>query len=162
MESSEAKVLEALRDLGVPHEVLGIDPEFADTAAFCERYGYPLEHSCNAILVATKKEPKRYVACLVLAHTRLDVNHRVKTLLGERASFASPEEMRALTGMQVGGVTPLALPPGVPLYVDARIMDLDWVIVGAGGRSSKIKLAPATFEKLGAEVVEDLAVQPSD
>jgi prolyl-tRNA editing enzyme YbaK/EbsC (Cys-tRNA(Pro) deacylase) len=42
-----------------------------------------------------------------------------------KVSFADAEEMMALTGIQVGGVTPLALPSGLPLYVDDRIMSLE-------------------------------------
>ena len=77
MLSAEELVIASLRNLGVPYELIEIDPAFADTAAFCEKYGYPLERSCNTIIVASKKEPKQFVACVVLAHTRLDVNKRV-------------------------------------------------------------------------------------
>jgi prolyl-tRNA editing enzyme YbaK/EbsC (Cys-tRNA(Pro) deacylase) len=157
MNSPEESVLEALRNLGVPYEEIQIDPAFADTAAFCEKYGYPVESSCNTIIVASKREPKKFVACVVLAHTRLDVNKRVTKLMGvPKASFASAEEMMALTGMQVGGVTPFCLPTGIPLYVDDRIMALDWIILGGGGRSLKIKTSPVVFEKLGAEVISNL------
>jgi len=159
MPTPEEIVIGALQKLDVPYELIDIDPRFADTAAFCQKYGYPAERSCNTIIVASKKEPKRYVACVVLAHTRLDVNKRVTKLMGvSKASFASAEEMIALTGMQVGGVTPFSLPTGVPLYIDDRIMVLDWIILGGGGRSLKIKTSPEVFPKLGARVVWGLAM----
>ena len=79
--SSTASVLETVANLGVLHEVIVIDPAFADTDAFCEKYGFPLEESGNTIVVASKKEPKVYVACVVLAITRLDVNKRVRKLM---------------------------------------------------------------------------------
>jgi len=159
MPTPEEIVIVALQKLGVSYELIDIDPNFADTAAFCEKYSYPVERSCNTIIVASKKEPKRYVACVVLAHTRLDVNKRVTKLMDvSKASFASAEEMIALTGMQVGGVTPFSLPAGVPLYIDDRIMALDWIILGGGGRSLKIKTSPEVFRKLGAEVVSGLAM----
>ena len=155
---SENAVIAAVEKLGVPFEAIDIDPEFADTRAFCEKYGYPVEQSCNTLIVASKKDPKRFVACVVLAHTRLDVNHCVTNLMGvSKASFATAEEMMALTGMQVGGVTPFSLPAGMPLYVDARIMSPEWIILGGGGRSLKIKVSPEVFKKLGAEVIADLA-----
>ena len=158
MSSPEALVADAIAKLGVEYERIEIDPAFADTAQFCEKYGYPLDRSCNTIIVASKKEPKQFVACVVLAHTRLDVNKRVTKLMGvSKASFASAEEMMTLTGMQVGGVTPFSLPPGLPLYVDDRIPPLDWIILGGGGRSLKIKTSPEVFTKLGAEVVSGLA-----
>ena len=154
----EEIVAAAVAKLGVPYELIPIDPAFADTAAFCEKYGYPVERSCNTSIVASEKEPKKFVACVVLAHTRLDVNKRVTKLMGvSKASFASAEEMAALTGMQVGGVTPFSLPPGMPLYVDDRVMAAEWIILGGGGRSMKIKTSPEVFRKLGAEVVSGLA-----
>src|SRR5712691_5282533 len=158
MPTPEESVVEALKSLGVPWEAIAIDPVFADTAAFCEKYGYPAERSCNTIIVASKKEPKQFVACVVLAHTRLDVNKRVTKLMGvPKASFASSQEMMALTGMQVGGVTPFSLPQGMPLYVDDRVMAADWIILGGGGRSLKVKTSPEALIKLGAEVIAGLA-----
>ena len=160
METSEKQVIAALEGLGVPYEAIDIDPAYADTAAFCAHYGYPLTHSANTIIVASKKIPKQFVACVVLATTQLDVNRRVKQLMGvPRASFATAEEMSALTGMQVGGVTPFALPADLPLYVDERIMRLDWVILGGGGRALKIKIPPLIFTRLGARIVTDLAIE---
>src|SRR5262245_54228975 len=158
MPTPEDVVIAAIQRLGILYEAIEIDPAFADTAAFCEKYGYPTDRSCNTIIVASKKEPKQFVACVVLANTRLDVNKRVTKLMGvSKASFASAEEMMALTGMQVGGVTPLSLPPGMPLYIDARIPALEWIILGGGGRGLKVKTSPEALIKLGAEVVSGLA-----
>ena len=156
--SSTSYVLKTVSNLGLPHEVIEIDPALADTTLFCERYGFPMEKSGNTIIVASKKGPKVFVACVVLATTRLDVNKRVRKLMGvSKASFASAEEMRVLTGMEVGGVTPFSLPEELQLYVDSRIMKLDWVILGGGGRDRKLKISPEVFHQLGAEIVENLA-----
>ena len=154
-----ARVVAVLDGLGVAYEVMTIDPALADTAAFCAHYGIPLDQSANTIVVASKKEPKQYCACLVLATTRLDVNHAVRKLMGaSRVSFASGEETKALTGMLIGGVTVFALPPDLPIYVDERVMEPDWIIVGGGGRSTKIKLAPEILRRLpGLTVVPGLA-----
>jgi prolyl-tRNA editing enzyme YbaK/EbsC (Cys-tRNA(Pro) deacylase) len=155
---AEEAVLAAVHALDMPFEAIDIDPAFADTAAFCEKYGYPIEQSCNTIIVASKKAPKKFVACVVLANTRLDVNRQVTKLMSvSKASFASADEMETLTGMQVGGVTPFSLPAGMPLYIDDRIMATDWIILGGGGRSLKIKISPLVFNKLGAEVIPELA-----
>ena len=150
-------VQRALERLGIECDILPIDPAFADTEAFCRKYDVPLERSANTIIVASKKEPKQFCACVVLADSRLDVNGSVRRLMGvSRASFASGAEMQALTGMEIGGVTPFGLPENVPLFVDARVMEHPWVIVGAGGRTAKLRLAPQAFERLGATLVPDL------
>ena len=142
-----------------PFEVVPCDPALADTAAFCSHYGFALEDSANTIVVASKREPRVYVACVVLASTRLDVNGTVKRRLGAgKVSFASAEETAALTGMQIGGVTPFALPAGLPLWVDRRVMERPAIILGGGSRSMKIRVAPTVLESVdGFEVVDGLA-----
>jgi len=157
--SSTSSVLKTVANLGLPHELIEIDPTLADTALFCKNYGFPMQQSGNTIIVASKKEPKVFVACVVLATTRLDVNKRVRKLMGvSKASFASAEEMKELTGMEVGGVTPFSLPEELKIYVDTRIMELDWVILGGGVRDHKLKISPEVFHQLGAEIVENLAL----
>ena len=156
---TEAAVLTAVTGTGAAHEILEIDPDLADTAAFCEAYGYDPATSGNCILVASKDDPPVVAACLVLATTKLDVNKRVRKLLGVRKlSFASAELTREVTGMEIGGVTPFALPADLPLYVDARIAALDRVLVGGGSRRLKVDVDPAALVAVGGEVVEDLAV----
>ena len=156
----EPRVLSALETLGVPYEILRIDPAYADTAAFCERYEVPLVHSANTIVVASKKAPRQWAACVVQATRRLDVNHAVRRLMNvSKLSFASAEETQALTGMMLGGVTVLALPPELPVYVDDKLTALEWVILGGGSRSWKVKTSPEIFRRLpGATIVSDLGV----
>jgi prolyl-tRNA editing enzyme YbaK/EbsC (Cys-tRNA(Pro) deacylase) len=143
---------------GVPFEVVPCDPALADTADFCAAYGYAPEDSANCVVVIGKSDPPVFAACVVLATTRLDVNGVVRRRLGTRkASFASPEDVEALTGMTIGGVTPIALPAGLPLWVDELVMSRPRVVLGGGSRSSKIVAAPALLDALGAETVRNLA-----
>ncbi len=59
--------------------------------------------------------------------------------------------------MTMGGVTAFGLPAGLPLWVDAAVMDHDWVILGGGSRSLKIKVDPTALTAVGGEVVNGLA-----
>src|SRR5262245_9731489 len=136
------------------------DPAYADTAAFCEKYGVSLAHSANTIIVGSKKEPRQYSACVVAATTRLDVNHAVRGLMGvSRLSFASADETRDLTGMMIGGVTLFALPETMPVYVDEGLTALEYVILGGGSRSLKVKTVPAMFGRIpNTRIVPGLSV----
>ncbi len=150
----------ALEALEVPFDVMACDPALADTAAFVEAYGIPLDQSANTILVASKGADPTFVACVLLATTSLDVNNVVRREMGVRkASFAGADPVRALTGMEIGGVTPFGLPEDLPVLVDSRVLEKPWVVLGGGNRSSKLKLAPATLARLPAvRVIEGLAV----
>ncbi len=156
----ESQVVSTLHELGIPYELISIDPDFADTAAFCEKYGYPLEASGNTIIVASKRGEKKYSACIVQASARLDVNRTVKRLMGvSRASFASAEETMELTGMMIGGVTAFALPRDLPVYADQKLLLQEYVVLGSGSRSSKIKVAPEDIGKIsGARFIDGLSV----
>lgn len=157
------EVITDLARLELEFEEMSCDPDLADTADFCEAYGVPLEKSANAILVASRKPIGHNAVCVVLAHTRLDVNGTVRRKLGVRkVSFAPAELTRELTGQEIGGVTIFGLPAGMPVWLDNRILECDWVIVGAGSRSAKIRFDPAQLVgKDGYEFVEDLAQPPS-
>ena len=147
-----------MTDRGIVFEEMACDPDLADTAAFCEAYGVPLERSANTILVASRRPEGEMVACLVLATTRLYVNGVVRRRMGvKKASFADAETTRGMTGMEIGGVTIFGLPPEIPIWVDSRVLDNDWVVIGAGTRTAKLRIDPRQLEGLsGFEVVEDL------
>ena len=162
IESNEidSRVKVVLDELETPFDIIECDPAFADTAAFCERYGYRLEECVNTILIASKRGERRYSACLIKGSERLDVNKTVRKLMGaSRVSFASTEETVDLTGMMVGGITPFALPVSIHIYVDLRVMALDKVILGSGIRSSKIMIPPKVLNVLpNTRIVDGLSV----
>jgi len=139
----------AVSRLRVPYELFACDPALADTAAFCAAYGFAAEDSANTIVVIGKADPPRFAACVVLAPNRLDVNRTVRDRLGTRkASFASTDQTRELTGMEIGGVTVFGLPPDVPVWVDQRVMDRERIVLGGGSRSWKVIAAPAILRAL--------------
>lgn len=152
-------VIEQLQKLGLAYELVPCDPQLADTAQFCEAYGYAMDDSANAIVVAGKADPTVFVMCLVLANTRLDVNKVVRKKLGVRkCSFASAEQTKDLTGMEIGGVTPFGSTTALDLWIDARVMERESLIIGGGSRDRKLLVPPQTLAgHPGAEVIEELA-----
>jgi prolyl-tRNA editing enzyme YbaK/EbsC (Cys-tRNA(Pro) deacylase) len=158
-EASRAALDAALADRGVDYELFPCDPALADTAAFCAAYGFAPADSANTILVIGKSNPPVYAACVILATHRLDVNRTVKSRLGTRkASFASPDETQALTGMEIGGVTAFGLPHDLPLWVDAAVMARERIVLGGGGRSWKVIAPPSILLTIpNVDVVEGLA-----
>ncbi len=133
-------------------EIVACDTGQADTALFCEQLGYALADSANCILLSSRKPKGVYVACVVLATHRLDVNGKVRSLQGMKFSFAKAEQTVELTGQEIGGVTPLGLPDSVPVLVDAAVTARDQIIRGGCKRSSKRILSPSLFNGAGTGV----------
>lgn len=154
-------VVKALAALENPDAaVVEIDPDLADTAAFCEAYGSPLAASANCVVVAGKRAGEvRYAAALILATTRADVNGVIKRRLDVRkASFAPMDEAVELTGMAYGGITPVGLPASWPILIDQAVADSPELVIGSGIRGSKLLVTGELLAALpGAEVIEGLA-----
>lgn len=142
--------------------VAAIDPDLADTAAFCERYGVPLGAGANCVIVATKRGGEiGYAACMVLAVHRIDVNGLVRRHLGARkASFAPMDQATTLSGMEYGGITPLGLPAQWPVLVDEAVAREPYVVIGSGLRRSKLMLPGKALADLPTAEVIPLA-QPA-
>jgi prolyl-tRNA editing enzyme YbaK/EbsC (Cys-tRNA(Pro) deacylase) len=133
-----------------------IDPELADTAAFCEHYNIGLDISANCVVVEAKRAERVWHAvCRVLATTRADVNGVVRKHLGARKiSFASMDTAVSLTGMEYGGITPIGLPGDWPILVDQNVIDQERVVIGSGIRGSKLLVSTSVMSSLpGAEVL---------
>lgn len=146
--------------------VAEIDPELADTAAMTDAYDLPLAASGNCVLVSGKRAgEERVAAAVVRATTRADVNNAVKRLLDVRkASFLPMDRAVEESGMEYGGITPIGLPAGYRVLVDAAVAAPDAgagavVVVGSGLRRSKVALPGALLARApGVEVVEGLAI----
>lgn len=140
--------------------VLEIDPAFADTAAMCAHYGVPLDTSGNCVLVTGRRgDVEKHVACVALATTRVDVNSFVRKRLDVRkASFSAMDFAVSATGMEYGGITPVGVPQGWPVWIDAAVAATPEVLIGSGIRGSKILVRGDELAGLPlAEVLDGLA-----
>lgn len=154
-----APVAAALSALPGAAWVAEIDDDLADTAAFTEAYGVPLAASANCVVIAARRAGETTMAaCLVPATSRADVNGLVRRHLGARkASFAPQDVAVAESGMAYGGITPVGLPAGWPVLVDAVVAATDLVVIGSGTRGSKLAVPGALLAALPAgEVLEGL------
>jgi prolyl-tRNA editing enzyme YbaK/EbsC (Cys-tRNA(Pro) deacylase) len=139
--------------------VVEIDPAVADTAAMSETYGISMATGANCVVVMGRRDgEERIAACVVRADTRADINNLVKRTLDVRkCSFLSMERAVEESGMEYGGITPVGLPEGWRLLVDAAVLDIPVTVIGSGVRRSKLLLAGGLLGELpGAEVIDSL------
>ncbi|HSK72034.1 MAG TPA: YbaK/EbsC family protein [Pyrinomonadaceae bacterium] len=139
--------------------VTPIDPEYADSAKFCEHYGVDPAGGANCVVaVATKGESRTFAACLIPVNCRADLNNVARKTLGaRRVSFAPLDEVLEETGMEYGGITPVGLPERYPILIDSRIAEMERLIIGGGFRKSKISIPGKVLAELpNAVIVEGL------
>jgi prolyl-tRNA editing enzyme YbaK/EbsC (Cys-tRNA(Pro) deacylase) len=136
-----------------------IDPQLADTAAFCEAYDIGMDVSANCVVVEARRGDKTwYAVCLILATNRADINNVVRRHLdARRISFAPMDTATSLTHMEFGGITPIGLPDDWQLIVDEAVVKQEWVITGSGIRGSKLLVPSSIFSHLPNVATMDIA-----
>ncbi len=156
-----AEALSALPDVAAHAHTVAIDPDLADTASLAAEHDIPQEVSANCVVVLGKRGgEQRAAACVVLANTRADVNGLVRRTIDVRKiSFAPQDWAVSETGMEYGGITPVGVPEGWPILVDAAVLQQPWVLLGSGLRRSKLALPGASLADLpNAIVLEALGI----
>ena len=134
--------------------------ELADTDNFCKAYDVRLEESANCVVVKAKRAQRVwYIALMILATDRADVNKAVKKHIDARKiSFAPMSEAVELTGMEYGGITPIGLPDDWVILVDARVAEAPNLVIGSGIRGSKLLVDGAFLSALPNAEVIDMAL----
>ena len=139
--------------------VCEIDPNLADTAAFCQQHEIDLGISANCVVVEAKRGDRTwYAACIILATSKADVNGVVrKTLDARKVSFAPMDIATSLTHMEYGGITPIGLPGDWPIFIDSQVLQHEKLIVGSGIRGSKVLTTSEKLQSLPNVRVLDIA-----
>lgn len=78
---------------------------------------------------------------------RLD-NQKAKAAFGGRPRMLGAEEVKALTGHEVGGVCPFGLPQELAIHCDVSLRIYDEVIPAAGSTHSSVRLPLARLLEL--------------
>lgn len=157
--------LESMRAAGADLtqvEVTEIDPDQADTAVLVDATGWSTQDMANCIIISgARAGEERVCAALVLGHTRADVNKTIrKTLDVRKCSFMPMDDAVTRSGMEYGGITPIGLLQDWPVFVDARVVGRQHIVLGSGLRRSKLRIPGAMAADLpGARVVQDLALE---
>lgn len=138
----------------LPHD----EPVFTVEAAAAQR-GVVEEEMVKSILLREKTGQKRYVLACVLGHRRLDPK-AVRAVLPDdwrRLTFATAEEITAVTGFIQGAVAPLCLPPDFPVIFDREIAHCRQVNISSGDPLAGLELDPTDLIHLAGAVCAQIA-----
>ncbi len=160
MSAIQTCVTELLEAAGVPYRLLlHSEPVFTVEAAAAQR-GVVKEEMVKSILLREKAQPRRYVMACVLGHMRLNPK-AVRAFLDDdwkRFTFASRQEISAVTGFVQGAVVPLCLPPDMPVVFDEAIAACRNVNISSGDPLAGIELKPHDLIRLAGARLAAIAV----
>lgn len=89
------------------------------------------------------------VLALVPANAELDLKALGRTLGGKKMRTSTQAQAEQLTGLQVGGISPLALlAKGFQVVMDESAMVFESIYISGGQRGLNISLAPGDLQSL--------------
>lgn len=123
------QVEEKLQQLGISYELKAVDPGKLDIDSTVKSLGIKFREGLSTLVYRVRG--RDFVAILRRDDRNFDLK-KLKDALGtSRVSFCTPEELIEL-GFQPGLVSPVVMPEaGLKVYVDAAVLEMDWVYCGA-------------------------------
>jgi len=152
------KITRYLDRSGVPYHILPhSEPVFTVEAAAAQR-GVVLEEMVKSILLRERRKHRFVMAC-VTGDARLDPQAVREHLSGgwKRLSFASAEEIKAVTGYSKGAVAPLCLPENVPVVFDEAISHCVKVNISSGDPMAGLELVASDLVRLSGASLGSIA-----
>lgn len=87
-------------------------------------------------------DKKQIVCTAIPVHLKMDLKKVAALFGGRNARMLGAEKAEALTGFQVGGISPFGARTVVPVVFDQSILELDKLYINGGGRGLVVELAP--------------------
>jgi Cys-tRNA(Pro)/Cys-tRNA(Cys) deacylase len=138
------KVLEGAK---VAYEVRPYEEGERDAVKIAAMLGVPAGQLFKTLVVA--RPPAKPLLIMVAADQQLDLKKLAKVMGEKKLKMASHSEAEALTGLQVGGISALALlNKGFVILLDESARAYEEVYVSGGQRGLDLKLKTADLVKV--------------
>lgn len=119
--------------------------------------GLPPEQVFKTLVVMPDQTQRKPMLVVIPGPDTLNVKALAKAAELKKAKMASHEQAESLTGLQTGGISPLALiNRGFDVYLDRSASAYDTIAVSAGERGANIQLPVKDLVKLTRARLVDL------
>jgi len=151
----ELPVEKILKEKGVPYRLIRLAQEavtVGDVVAYSDG-AVKIDEICKTIILKGKKTGT-LLAVLLRGEDRLDFS-KARGVLGEAAEIADTGSVKKVSGVEPGAVCPLMV--SVPLFVDARVLELNRINIGSGDHLYGLEIAVSDIERGVSFFVSDIA-----
>jgi Cys-tRNA(Pro)/Cys-tRNA(Cys) deacylase len=151
------KVLEGRK---IAYEVVPYPKEMRDAEEIAALLGVPPGQVFKTLVVlppGTTGRAAKPLLVIIPANGQLNLKKLAKVVDAKKVQMASHKEAEAMTGLQVGGISALALlNKGFVVYLDASAQAYEQIYVSAGQKGLDIKLKVADLVKVTGAKLEDV------
>lgn len=155
MSKKKTIAMKLLEGKKVVYEAYSYPASLRDAQEVAAAVGWPAGQVFKT-LVVPRPQPGKPMLVMIAADRQLDLKKLAKVVGEKKLKMATQREAERLTGLQVGGISPLALlNRGFDIYLDDSAQAYEWIIISAGQRGLQIKLAVSDLVSVsGASVVD--------
>ncbi len=142
----------------IPYTPMTYPTEMRDAVAIAAVFGAPPGQVFKTLVVTAPAPGIKPMLVMVPADRQLDLKKLAKAVGVKKLKMATHAEAEKMTGLQVGGISPLALlNRGFAIYLDAFSREWDEVFISAGQRGINLRLSARDLEKVTRARVVDVA-----
>jgi Cys-tRNA(Pro)/Cys-tRNA(Cys) deacylase len=132
----------------VKYTAFELPPEKLGALETARRLSIPPEQVFKTI-VARRDKPGKPILAVIPGNRELDLKALAGALGEKKIHLTTQREAEQLTGLQAGGISPLALiNKGFQVLVDSSAQNFPEMHVSGGQRGLNIRLAPADLARL--------------
>jgi Cys-tRNA(Pro) deacylase len=153
-ERGERDVRAFLEGAGIEKEIHSFEESTHNSELAAKTLGVEVGQIAKTILLLVDDSP---LAVVISGDLRVDLK-KVKAMRGGRkVRLAGPEDVTRHTGFKVGAVSPLALPEGIPTYLDVSLRRFGTIYPSAGETNNMFETTPTELAILTGGEEMDLA-----
>ena len=153
-ERGEREVRAFFDGIGLDKEIHSFEESTHNSALAAETLGVEVGQIAKTILLLVDESP---VVVVISGDMRVDLKKVRAKRNGRKVRLAGPEDVVALTGFKVGAVSPVALPEGIPIYLDRSLERFGTIYPSAGETNNMFRTTPAELASLTGGEETDLA-----
>jgi Cys-tRNA(Pro)/Cys-tRNA(Cys) deacylase len=152
--SVKTNAMRVLEQHGVAYAAHAFSPDIHSADGVAAALGVPAHTVYKTLVVIRVKG--RPILTMAPGDREVDLRLLARSLGEKSLDMAAQRQAEALTGLQVGGISALALlTKGFEITIDRPVLALDAVYVSAGQRGINVRLKVADLIRVsGARVVE--------
>jgi prolyl-tRNA editing enzyme YbaK/EbsC (Cys-tRNA(Pro) deacylase) len=153
MSKSLARVMAAMQAAGVAGAPLEMPDETRTAEQAAAAAGCALDQIVKSIIFGGQRGLYLF---LTAGGNQVDAA-KASALAGEGLGRADANQVRAVTGFAIGGVSPLGHLTPLPLWMDPRLLTYPTVWAAAGTPRHIFAISPAQLQQITGAIVADFA-----
>ena len=139
--AAKTLAMRVLEGQDVSYRVVEFPEAVHDAPGVAEHAGLPPENVYKTLVVQADEPGFKPLLIMVAADRTLNLKKIAQAIGAKKIRMARQDDAERLTGLKVGGISPLALlNEGFTIYLDRRAISLDYIVVSAGRRGLNLSL----------------------